>query len=93
MENNLWERQTSYHIHAGSKNEWTPKYALVFRSKTHAGDYHDEMNGEHFLDWFDNKLLQKFPGKSLIILDNTLYRNVVLGKVPTKSSTKTVMKE
>ncbi len=30
-------------VHAGSKNGWVPNAELVFRSKTHSADYHDEM--------------------------------------------------
>ena len=78
-------------LHARYKNEWTSNCALVFRSKKHTGDYHDEMNREHFLDWFENKLLQNVPERSVIVLDNAPYHNVVLEKVPTKFSTKTVM--
>ena len=47
----------------------------------------------NFLDWFENMLLQNVPERSVIVLDNAPYHNVVLEKVPTKSSTKTVMKE
>ena len=80
-------------LHAGSKNGWTPNCTLVFRFEKHTGDYHDEMNGEHFLDWFESKLLQNVPERSVIVLDNASYHNVVLEKVPTKSSIKAVMKE
>ncbi|XP_062511240.1 uncharacterized protein LOC134187137 [Corticium candelabrum] len=75
-------------LHAGSKNGWTPNCALVFR-----GDYHDEINGEHFLNWFEKKLLQNVPERSVVVLDNAPYHNAALDKLPTKSSTKTVMKE
>ena len=80
-------------LHAGSKRGWVPNCALVFRSKKHTGDYHDEMNGDHFLDWFENNLLKNNPQRSVIVLDNAPYHNVVLEKVPTKSSKKAVMQE
>ena len=37
--------------------------------------------------------MQNVPERSVIVLDNAPYHNVVLEKVPTKSSTKTMMKE
>ena len=67
--------------------------AVVFRSKHHNRDSHDEINGEHFLDSFEVKILENVSERSFIVLDNASYHNVVLEKVPTKSSTKTVMQE
>lgn len=29
---------------------------LCFESKTNSDDYHNEINGEHFLNWFKNML-------------------------------------
>ena len=46
---------------------WVEGADLVFRSKTNTADYHDEMNSEHFMEWFNEQLLPKNCG---IILDN-----------------------
>ncbi|XP_062518317.1 uncharacterized protein LOC134193506 [Corticium candelabrum] len=51
----------------------------------HTGDYHDEMNGEHFLDWFENRLMHNVPERSVIVLDNAPYHNVVLEKTQISS--------
>ena len=59
-------------LHAGSKNGWTPNCARVFRSKKHTGDYNDGMNGEHFLDWFENKVLQNVPERSVTTLPSIM---------------------
>ena len=47
-------------VHAGRVEGWVPGADLVFRSKTHSADYHDEMNSEHFIEWFAQQLLPKF---------------------------------
>ena len=71
---------------------WIPNSALVFRSKKHTGDYHDEMNSRNFEEWFEKKLLPNVPENAVIILDNAPYHNRVSEPVPTKSSTKSVMR-
>ena len=73
-------------LHTGSETGWTPNADLVFRSKNSTG-YHDEMNSEHFLEWFQKLLVNVQPG-SVIMLDNAPYHNSVVEKVPTKSSRK-----
>lgn len=80
-------------LHAGSEEGWVKDADDVFRAKSNTGDYHNEMNILHFMDWFTNKLLPNIPPQSLIILDNAKYHNGVVEKIPTKSSTKKVMKE
>ena len=42
---------------AGGETGWIPNTTLIFRSKKNTGDYHDEMTGEHFEEWFKDKLL------------------------------------
>ncbi|XP_062520191.1 uncharacterized protein LOC134195205 [Corticium candelabrum] len=79
-------------LHAGSETGWTPNADLVFRSKKNSTDYHDEMNSEHFLEWFQKLLVNIQPG-SVIVLDNAPYHNSVVEKVPTKSSRKKEMQE
>ena len=66
---------------------------LVFTSKKSTGDYHDEMNSENFEEWFHDTLLPKLEPNSLIVMDNASYHSRYLQKIPTKSSTKQVMKD
>ena len=54
---------------------WIPNTTLIFRSKKNTGDYHDEMTGEHFEEWFRDKLLPNIPPNSLIVMDNALYHS------------------
>ena len=78
-------------LHAGSRNGWIPGCELIFVSKKKSDDYHDEMNAQHFLEWFEKTLLPRIPSNSIIVMDNAKYHNTVAEKVPTKSSTKKVM--
>ena len=45
MKDEKWERSM---IYCGSC--WLG--GDFFRSKTNSADYHDEMNSEHFIEWF-----------------------------------------
>ena len=75
-------------LHAGGEMGWTPEAELVFVGKKDTGDYHNEMNISHFMEWFEHKLLPNCPPQSVIVLDNARYHNAVVEKIPTKSSRK-----
>ena len=62
-------------VHAGGAEGWVQGGDLVFRSKTNSADYHNEMNSEHFMEWFAKQLLPNIPTNSVIILDNATYHN------------------
>ena len=78
-------------VHAGGEAGWTSKTDLIFRAKSKTGDYHHEMNSEHFLEWFENQLCTHIPAGSLIVLDNASYHNTQTEKIPTMSSRKSDM--
>ena len=59
-------------VHAGGVKGWVPGADLVFGSKTNSADYHDEMNLEHFIEWFTQRLLPNIPPTSVIVFDNAL---------------------
>ena len=46
---------------------------LVFLGQK-KGDYHDEMNSQRFLEWFE-ELCHALPGPSTIVMDNASYHN------------------
>ena len=50
----------------GGEMGWIPNTTRIFQSKKDTGDYHDEMTGEHFEEWFREKLLPNIPPNSLI---------------------------
>ena len=80
-------------LNAITKNGWVPNAKTVFQSKKKTGDYHGQMNGEIFKKWFNEKLLPNIPKKSLIVMDNAPYHNVLSStSAPIKSSKKAEIK-
>ena len=78
-------------LHAGcTETGFLPNCKLVFRAVNVDGDYHREMNGTVFMDWFQNKLIPALPPKSVVILDNASYHNlrVESTKSPTSATKK-----
>ena len=55
-------------LHAGSAEGWVPGADLMFRLKTNSSDYHDEMNSEHFMEWFMKQLLPNIPNNAVIVV-------------------------
>ena len=80
-------------LHVGSELGWVDGSAVVFQSKKSTGDYHDEMTGEHFEEWFHDSLLPKLPSNSLIVMDNASYHCRRIESVPTMSSRKAIMQD
>ncbi len=70
---------------------WIPNTILIFRSKKNTGNYHDEMTGEHFEQWFKDKLLPNVPPNCLIVMDNASYHSRLCEEIPTQSWLKTKM--
>lgn len=56
---------------------------LVFESKS-TKDYHGEMDGERFLNWF-TKIMPKLEPGSVVVMDNAPYHSVKLEIIPTTS--------
>uniref|UniRef100_A0A2S2PM81 Tc1-like transposase DDE domain-containing protein n=1 Tax=Schizaphis graminum TaxID=13262 RepID=A0A2S2PM81_SCHGA len=55
---------------------------LFFRSKTgNTTDYHNQMNGEVFKEWFI-QLLRNLEEPSVIVMDNAPYRSILREKYP-----------
>ncbi|XP_077498610.1 uncharacterized protein LOC144109685 [Amblyomma americanum] len=74
--------------HCGSEQGFVEGAAEVFRAKKNSGDYHEEMNGEHYENWFSRRLLPLLPPGSVIVMDNAPYHSVKQDKVPRMSSLK-----
>ena len=64
-------------INAITEDGWVLGAKLTFKSSRKTGDYHGQMNQELFTKWFREKLLPNIPPKSLIIMDNAAYHNVL----------------
>lgn len=43
--------------------------AEVFRAKKGSGDYHQEMDGQRFEEWFTKKLLPNLKPRSVVVVD------------------------
>ena len=64
-------------LHAGSADKrFLPGCRLVFRGSRGSEDYHQEMKGKCFNDWFEHKLLPVLDNPSVIVLDKATYHNV-----------------
>ena len=64
-------------VNAITKDGWVNKAKLVFEAQKKTGDYHGQMSWENFSRWFSDQLLPNIPNKSIIIMDNASYHNVV----------------
>ncbi|KAJ4449566.1 hypothetical protein ANN_00968 [Periplaneta americana] len=56
---------------------------LVFESKK-TGDYHEDMTGDLFKDWFE-KIITKLVPNRVIVMDNAPYHSVKAEPIPNKS--------
>ena len=81
-------------INAITKSGWVPGSKLVFKSTRKTGDYHGQMNWELFRKWFTEMLLPNIPERSLIIMDNASYHNILAEySPPTPKSSKKKIRE
>ncbi len=81
-------------LNAITSNGWVPGAKVVFKSTKKTGDYHGQMNWELFKKWFTEKLLPNIPKKSLIIMDNAPYHNILSKhSPPTPQSSKKKIRE
>ena len=70
-------------VHVGNEDGFLEGGELIFESRK-GGDYHDEMSGEVFQNWFEG-ILPKLPRNSVIIMDNASYHSVKAETVPNTS--------
>jgi len=73
-------------VNAVTRDGWVPNAKLVFKASRKTGDYHSSMNCEVFKEWFEEYLLKNIPAKSLIIMDNASYHNVLTEEAFPKKS-------
>jgi len=71
-------------LHIGSSDGFVPGGLLCFESKTNFTDYHDEMNGDTFYEWFV-KTLPLLKENAIIVMDNASYHSVKKHRIPVKS--------
>lgn len=81
-------------MNAITKDGWVPNAKLIFKASKKTGDYHSNLDWELFSKWFQDQLIVNIPEKSLIILDNATYHNVLFeGTFPKKSDSMKKLKE
>ena len=77
--------------HIGSEEGFVPGAEDIFIGKK-SGDYHEEMDGNHFEKWFES-VLPKLKTNSIIVMDNAPYHSVKMEKIPNKSWNKIKIQE
>ncbi|XP_076286655.1 uncharacterized protein LOC143212128 [Lasioglossum baleicum] len=63
-------------LHIGSEDGFLPGVLLCFESKKNTADYHHEMNGDTFLEWF-KKIVPTLKDRAVIVMDNAPYHSVI----------------
>jgi len=71
-------------LHIGSDMGFLEGGLLCFVSKKNSADYHDEMNGVTFKNWFVSIIPWLHPN-SIVVMDNTPYHSVQTEKYPTSN--------
>lgn len=77
--------------HFGNENGFVKDASLIFQSKS-KGDYHQEMNGDVFLNHF-RQVLPKLNENAVIVIDNAPYHSTKVEKLPTSSWNKNQLME
>ncbi|XP_050503419.1 uncharacterized protein LOC126882497 [Diabrotica virgifera virgifera] len=80
-------------LHAGGKDGFINGAELTFLAKKNTADYHDEMDGPLFENWFKTKLLPNIPDKTVIVMDNAAYHSRKFKRIPNNSNNKEEIKE
>lgn len=63
-------------MHIGSSDGFVAGGFFCFESKNHTQDYHDEINGDNFYEWFN--ILPLLNENAVIVMDNASY--LMMGK-------------
>lgn len=74
-------------LHIGSHKGFLDGGLLIFESKKNSADYHDEINGDKFHEWFES-ILPRLDPNSVIVMDNAPFHSVRTEKIPTSNTTK-----
>lgn len=69
-------------VHIGSDEGFVDGGLLCFESERNTLDYHDEMNGDWYYDWFCG-ILPRLNENSVIVMDNASYHSFKKDPVPT----------
>jgi hypothetical protein len=59
-------------VHIGLADSFVEGGLLIFESKNNSADYHDEINGDTFYEWFC-EVLPSLKDNAVIVMDNAPY--------------------
>lgn len=68
----------------GSRDGFVNDSLSCSESKTNSIDYHNEINGTHFLEWF-KRILPLLKENAVIVMDNAPNHSVKMDKIPITS--------
>ncbi|XP_075225733.1 uncharacterized protein LOC142326885 [Lycorma delicatula] len=79
--------------HAGGERGFFPNVLTLWKAIHSSEDYHNQMNMSNYMKWISETLLPNLPKepKSILVIDNVSYRNVLTEKTPTSNITKNGM--
>ena len=63
-------------LDADYEGGFLPDCSLVLVGKTNSIDYQDEMNGDHFAKWFEQKLLPNLLAGAAVVMNDVPYHTV-----------------
>lgn len=66
-------------LHAGCEDGFIEGAQRIFLAKKNDGDYHEEMDGDYFEEWFEHSLIPNLPQngrRNVIVMDNAPYHSV-----------------
>lgn len=78
---------------SSTEKGFVPGADLLFKAKTKTGDYHDQMDGNNFLKYIEEKLIPNIPQKSIVVMDNAPYHSMQTNKAPSSATRKADIKE
>lgn len=73
-------------LHIGSELGFVDGGALIFEANR-TSDYHDEMTGTVFNEWF-RSILPELDANSVVVLDNASYHSLKVEKIPNSNTKK-----
>jgi len=64
-------------IGAGSAAGWVPTSFVMWKGNVQSEDYHSEMNGDVFKDWFCTRLLPNVAQNACVVIDRAPYHTLL----------------
>lgn len=75
-------------VDAGNEEGFVKGARLIFQAEKKTEDYHDNMNFDNYTKWVKERLIPNLKPKSVVVIDNAPYHNVLEEKIPNTSNRK-----